>query len=62
MRAVVAILGMLLVAADPPAAGGATLTVQVEGLKGDRGKVHASLYASEEGFPTRPRRRSARRT
>ena len=54
MRAAVAILGMLLVAADPPAAGGATLTVQVEGLKDDRGKVHASLYASEDGFPTRP--------
>ena len=54
MRAVVAILGLLLVAADPPAAGGATLTVQVEGLKDDRGKVHASLYASEDGFPTRP--------
>ena len=55
MRAVVAILGMLLVAADPPAPrGGATLTVEVEGLKDDRGKVHASLYASEDGFPTRP--------
>ncbi len=54
MRAAVAILGMLLVAADPPATGGATLTVQVEGLKDDRGKVHASLYASEDGFPTRP--------
>jgi uncharacterized protein (DUF2141 family) len=54
MRAAVAILGMLLVAADPPATGGATLTVEVEGLKDDRGKVHASLYASEDGFPTRP--------
>ena len=54
MRAAVAILGMLLVAADPPAAGGATLVVQVEGLKDDQGKVHASLYASEDGFPTRP--------
>jgi uncharacterized protein (DUF2141 family) len=54
MRAAVAILGMLLVAADPPATGGASLTVQVEGLKDDRGTVHASLYASEDGFPTRP--------
>lgn len=54
MRAAVAILGMLLVAADPPAGGGATLTVEVEGLRDDRGKVHASLYASEDGFPTRP--------
>jgi len=54
MRAAVAILGMLLVAADPPATGGATLTIQVEGLKDDRGTVHASLYASEDGFPTRP--------
>ena len=54
MRAAVAILGMLLAAADPPATGTATLTVQVEGLKDDRGTVHASLYASEDGFPTRP--------
>jgi uncharacterized protein (DUF2141 family) len=54
MRAAVAILGMLLVAADPPATGGASLTVQVEGLKDDRGTVHASLYASEDGFPTLP--------
>ena len=54
MRAAIAILGMLLVAADPPATGGATLTVQVEGLKDDRGTVHASLHASEDGFPTRP--------
>jgi uncharacterized protein (DUF2141 family) len=54
MRAVVAILGMLLVAADPPGAGGATLVVEVDGLKDDQGKVHASLYASEDGFPTKP--------
>ena len=58
MRAAVAILAMLLVAADPPASapppGGATLVVEVEGLKDDRGKVHASLYASEDGFPTKP--------
>jgi uncharacterized protein (DUF2141 family) len=54
MRAVVAILGMLLVAADPPGAGGSTLVVEVEGLKDDRGKVHASLHASEDGFPTKP--------
>jgi uncharacterized protein (DUF2141 family) len=58
MRAVVAILGMLLLAADPPAGapppGGATLVVDVEGLKDDKGQVHASLYASEDGFPTKP--------
>jgi uncharacterized protein (DUF2141 family) len=54
MRAAVAMLGILLVAADPPAAGGSTLVVEVEGLKDDRGKVHASLYASEDGFPTKP--------
>ena len=38
----------------PPTAGGATLVVLVEGLKDDAGTVHASLYASEDGFPTKP--------
>jgi uncharacterized protein (DUF2141 family) len=51
-------------AGDPAAAGSATpaatakpsatLIVEVEGLKDDQGKLHASLYASEEGFPTKP--------
>jgi uncharacterized protein (DUF2141 family) len=51
-------------AAEPPAsatttsaktaAAAATLIVEVEGLKDDTGKLHASLYASEEGFPTKP--------
>ena len=51
-------------AAEPPAsatttpaatvAASATLIVEVEGLKDDKGKLHASLYASEEGFPTKP--------
>jgi uncharacterized protein (DUF2141 family) len=51
-------------AGDPAAAGSATpaaiakpsatLIVEVEGLKDDKGKLHASLYASEEGFPTKP--------
>jgi uncharacterized protein (DUF2141 family) len=38
----------------PPAKPSATLIVEVEGLKDDQGKLHASLYASEEGFPTKP--------
>jgi uncharacterized protein (DUF2141 family) len=37
-----------------PGAGGATLVVLVEGLKDDSGTVHAALYASEDGFPTKP--------
>jgi uncharacterized protein (DUF2141 family) len=48
---------LALLAADPPAAppaGEATLVVQVEGLKDDRGSVRAALYASEDGFPTTP--------
>ena len=53
-----ALLALLLAAADPPpapaSAGRATLVVQIEGLKGDQGKVHVSLYASEDGFPTKP--------
>ena len=53
-----ALLALLLAAADPPppppSPGRATLVVQIEGLKGDQGKVHVSLYASEDGFPTRP--------
>ena len=64
MRAAVALLSALLAATgvataagDLPAAtvaGSATLIVEVEGLKDDRGRLHASLYASEEGFPTKP--------
>jgi uncharacterized protein (DUF2141 family) len=38
----------------PPAPTVATLVVEVEGLKGDQGALHASLYASEDGFPTEP--------
>ena len=38
----------------PSGAASATLVVEVEGLKDDQGKLHASLYASEEGFPTKP--------
>ena len=48
------LLALLLAAGDPPAPGGATLVVQVEGLKDDQGGVHAALYASEDGFPTKP--------
>ena len=64
MRAAVALLSALLAATgvataagDLPAAtvaASATLVVEVEGLKDDKGKLHASLYASEEGFPTKP--------
>ncbi len=36
------------------AAGDATLVVQVEGLKDDQGSARAALYASEEGYPTKP--------
>jgi len=38
----------------PSGAASATLVVEVEGLKDDKGQLHASLYASEEGFPTKP--------
>lgn len=38
----------------PPERTSATLIVEVEGLKDDKGKLHASIYASEEGFPTKP--------
>jgi len=53
----------LLAAGDPPAPAPpadaavpptGTLVVEVEGLKDDSGKLHASLYASEDGFPTKP--------
>jgi uncharacterized protein (DUF2141 family) len=57
LTAAAVVLALHLVAADPPPAptpGGTTLVVAVEGLKDDRGKVHVSLYASEDGFPTRP--------
>jgi uncharacterized protein (DUF2141 family) len=62
LRPTVLLLAALLSAGDPPApppaADGAgptgTLVVEVEGLKDDVGSLHASLYASEDGFPTRP--------
>jgi uncharacterized protein (DUF2141 family) len=62
LRAATVLLAAFLAAGDPtappapavPAGASATLVVEVEGLKDDRGKLHASLYASEEGFPTRP--------
>jgi len=58
LRSAAALLCLALAApgrADGPAAGagGATLVVLVEGLKDDAGSVHAALYASEDGFPTR---------
>jgi uncharacterized protein (DUF2141 family) len=49
--------GDLPPATTPPpatASATATLVVEVEGLKDDAGKVHAALYASEDGFPTKP--------
>ena len=67
MRAAVVLLLFALLAATgaaaaaaaaetpaPPASTSATLVVEVEGLKDEKGKLHASLYASEEGFPTKP--------
>lgn len=62
MLALTLALVALLAAGDPPvplpAAEAApttgTLVVEVEGLKDDSGKLHASLYASEDGFPTKP--------
>lgn len=38
----------------PAAPGTSTLTVEVTGLKDDRGTLHAALYASDDGFPTQP--------
>jgi uncharacterized protein (DUF2141 family) len=37
-----------------PVPATAVLTVEIEGLKDDGGTVHVSLYASEDGFPTKP--------
>ena len=68
MRAAVLLLSAFLAAGDPaapaspapaatpapPAPASSTLVVEVEGLKDDQGRLHASLYASEEGFPTKP--------
>jgi len=57
LSALLAATGVATAAGDLPAAtvaGSATLIVEVEGLKDDRGRLHASLYASEEGFPTKP--------
>ncbi|MEY2669640.1 MAG: hypothetical protein RJA59_2278 [Pseudomonadota bacterium] len=52
------LLGAGLAAAIPPPApaapGTVTLVVAVEGLKDDQGRVQVALYASEDGFPTRP--------
>jgi uncharacterized protein (DUF2141 family) len=45
---------LLLLALLAAADGSATLTVEVEGLRDDGGKVQASLYASADGFPTDP--------
>jgi uncharacterized protein (DUF2141 family) len=45
---------LLLLALLAAGDGTATLTVEVEGLRGDAGKLHASLYASPDGFPTEP--------
>jgi uncharacterized protein (DUF2141 family) len=57
-----ALLLSALVAAEPPTPGAspppsvasATLVVEVEGMKDDQGRLRASLYASEDGFPTKP--------
>jgi len=68
VRAAVLLLSAFLAAGDPaapaspapaatpapPAPASSTLVVEVEGLKDDQGRLHASLYASEEGFPTKP--------
>lgn len=65
LSAFLAAIGVATATAGDPAAAGsatpaatakpsATLIVEVEGLKDDQGKLHASLYASEEGFPTKP--------
>lgn len=61
-RRAAAILAVLLAAAEavaipppaPAAPGSSTLTVEVTGLKDDRGTLHAALYASDDGFPTQP--------
>ncbi len=39
---------------SPATTGTATLVVELSGLRNDHGKLHASLYASEDGFPTEP--------
>ncbi len=59
MRATFLVLCTLLAAeelppASAPPAPAASLTVEIAGLKDDAGTVHASLYASADGFPTRP--------
>jgi len=48
------VLAAAAAAPAPSGAASATLVVEVEGLKDDKGKLHAALYASEEGFPTKP--------
>jgi uncharacterized protein (DUF2141 family) len=40
--------------APPAAVATATLVVEFSGLRSDRGQLHVSLYASEDGFPTEP--------
>jgi uncharacterized protein (DUF2141 family) len=60
VRAAFLVLCSLLAAAgdappDPATPGTvASLAVEIAGLKDDEGTVHASLYASADGFPTRP--------
>jgi uncharacterized protein (DUF2141 family) len=59
VRAASLVLCTLLFAGESPPvpatpAPVASLTVEITGLKDDVGTVHASLYASADGFPTRP--------
>jgi uncharacterized protein (DUF2141 family) len=59
VRATFLVLCTLLAAGESPPVPAppgtsATLTVEIAGLKDDAGTVHASLYASADGFPTRP--------
>jgi uncharacterized protein (DUF2141 family) len=59
VRATFLVLCTLLAAGESPPVPatpgtGASLTVEIAGLKDDAGTVHASLYASADGFPTRP--------
>jgi uncharacterized protein (DUF2141 family) len=54
LSALLAATGAAAAAAETPASTSSTLVVEVEGLKDDKGKLHASLYTSEEGYPTKP--------
>ena len=55
MAAVLLSVGMLLTGPALPAAEGAAtpLTVQVNGLRNDRGRLAVALFASAAGFPRR---------